>query len=80
MSDAWDFATVEELRRQLADAVHERDEALEYVEQMRCDVRDEFAMAALTGILASPDYQGGFDELTDEAYMWADAMMARRKR
>ena len=77
MSDAWDFATVEELRRQLADAVHERDEALEYVEQMRCDVRDEFAMAALTGIIAA-DGRGTYDELAKEAYTYADAMMARR--
>jgi len=77
MSDAWHFETVEELRQQIADAIRDRDEALEYVEQMRCVVRDEFAMAALTGIIAA-DGRGTYDELAKEAYTYADAMMARR--
>ena len=50
------------------------------VASLMADLRDRFAMAALTGILACPDTAGDFDELTDEAYTYADSMMARRKR
>ena len=64
---------------EICEAVRERDEALEYVEQMRMDVRDEFAAAALTGITAS-GRDGETKTLANRVYEIADAMMARRKR
>lgn len=42
-------------------------------------VRDHFAMAALTGLLANPNIEHrSFDEMATEAYQWADAMMKAR--
>ncbi len=38
-------------------------------------LRDEFAMAALTGLLACPESQGTWKEFADFAYEQADAMM-----
>lgn len=45
------------------------------------ELRDLFAMNALNGILASPDYSGTPEQLADYAYQYADAMIkARRMR
>jgi hypothetical protein len=41
-------------------------------------VRDQFAMAALTGLL-SYEYQSSADQIAKEAYAVADAMLAARK-
>ena len=44
-------------------------------------LRDIFAMHALNGMLASPDYSGTPEQLADYAYKYADAMLnARRKK
>ncbi len=42
-------------------------------------LRDQFAMAALTGLLISSKAMQEYG-LTDEAYKWADAMMAVRTK
>jgi hypothetical protein len=43
--------------------------------------RDDFAMAALTGLLAGPTMiKGGFDGMADMAYRIADAMLVERER
>lgn len=41
-------------------------------------LRDRFAMAALTGMLACPDSSGSFESFAGDAFKYADAMMARR--
>lgn len=44
------------------------------------ELRDKFAMACLTGILANPaDKRQTYDEYADRAYKMADAMIRRRK-
>jgi hypothetical protein len=43
-------------------------------------LRDIFAMHALNGMLASPDYSGTPEQLADYAYQYADAMKERRKK
>jgi hypothetical protein len=43
-------------------------------------LRDIFAMHALNGMLASPDYSGTPEQLADYAYQYADAMIERRKK
>lgn len=42
------------------------------------ELRDRFAMAALTGILASPEHVSDVEIITGSAYQWADAMMKAR--
>jgi hypothetical protein len=47
------------------------------------DLRDTFAAAALTGLLARPDIDDDpleYHFLTEHAYKWADAMLAERAR
>jgi hypothetical protein len=48
------------------------------------DLRDRFAMAALTGMIANPGTRGDADDLADylagESYRYADAMMKARKQ
>jgi hypothetical protein len=39
-------------------------------------LRDEFAMAALTGLLADPGYDPTANRAASDAYQMADAMMA----
>lgn len=43
-------------------------------------LRDQFAMAALTGYLANPNRVGWFGEVAESAYMQADAMMLERDK
>lgn len=43
-------------------------------------LRDQFAMAALAGLLASPDSAGKPEDFARWAYRNADAMMAERER
>jgi hypothetical protein len=44
-------------------------------------LRDEFAMAALTGNMANPNIRfQSFDEMATESYQMADAMMKARKK
>lgn len=45
----------------------------------RAELRDTFAAAALTGLLASPDRDGSFDAYARDAYLCADAMLAARE-
>lgn len=47
--------------------------------QSGATLRDQFAMAALTGILAGADVNMDVDELVKQAYWAADAMMQARK-
>jgi len=42
-------------------------------------LRDEFAMAALTGILACPEGCGNYQTMCDDAYKCADAMLKARE-
>jgi len=43
-------------------------------------LRDEFAMAALTGFLANPNLTSAGDlQSAESAYIWADAMMKARE-
>lgn len=42
-------------------------------------LRDEFAMAALTGLLASGPYDCDQHGLASDAYLYADAMLAARE-
>lgn len=58
-----------------------RDYAKEYSIRMRKDLRDEFAKAALTGMLAHPESCAAWqanDTLCVEAYEIADAMLRAR--
>jgi|15BtaG_2_1085339.scaffolds.fasta_scaffold02350_12 hypothetical protein len=48
-------------------------------QQARNDLRDQFAMAALTGEVANPDSRGGYSEFAARAYRLADAMLEARK-
>lgn len=45
------------------------------IEGYKQDLRDQFAMAALTGLFSQSQYPN-----VDAAYEYADAMMERRKR
>jgi len=47
------------------------------VEQQR---RDQFAAAALTGILAGHNLGGTCEEFSKSAYRYADAMMSEREK
>ena len=57
-----------------------REEAmLEEKAQARAELRDRFAMAALTGLLAAGDHHAyNRDEVAIEAWLHADAMMKAR--
>lgn len=44
------------------------------------ELRDLFAINALNGILASPDFSGTPEQIADYAYQYADAMIERRKK
>lgn len=43
-------------------------------------LRDRFAMAALTGILANPGRLGSFSETVRASYEFAAAMLAEREK
>jgi hypothetical protein len=43
-------------------------------------LRDKFAMAALTGIISNPSWDGNLDKSVKIAYIIADAMLAARKQ
>jgi len=43
-------------------------------------LRDYFAAAALTGILANPDGGGPYDSEAEYAWRYADAMLAAREK
>ena len=43
------------------------------------DLRDQFAMAALTGMCADPELTSLCDRVAKHAYLLADAMMEARK-
>ena len=54
------------------------------MKQARAELRDRFAMAALTGLLASPSECEGksknpLERYSKRAYQYADAMMATRE-
>lgn len=42
-------------------------------------LRDQFAMAALTGLLSCEETSGGPDEFAEWSYEYADAMLAARE-
>lgn len=55
----------------------------EYVHTMNQPVktlRDEFAMAALNGILSNSARQGRIDEYTNSAYRYAETMLKARQK
>ncbi len=43
-------------------------------------LRDEMAMAALSGMLGHPETNGFYDDFARHAYAYADAMMEARKK
>lgn len=43
------------------------------------ELRDLFAMNAMNGMLASPDFSGTPEQLADYAYQYADAMIKTRR-
>lgn len=47
-------------------------------ERLRMTLRDQFAMAALTGLLADYERSGSFKEHSHDSYRMADAMMEAR--
>lgn len=61
-----------------------RGAILQLAEAIRGDgatLRDRFAMAALTGLLADPTLDtGGWGKLAAESYKIADAMLAARNK
>jgi len=46
----------------------------------RNELRDRFAMSAMTGMLSDPDCGLSPDRGARLAYQWADAMLAERER
>ena len=48
--------------------------------QREVTLRDQFAMAALTGLLSDPGTKYNADRLAKNAYDIADAMLAERER
>ena len=67
------IAEIHSLQLELAMARKQRDRNL-------IDTRDKFAMAAMTGLLAS--WKSGVihrDKETEGAYKWADAMLKARE-
>lgn len=46
----------------------------------RPTLRDQFAMAAMTGMLANPNNGGTYELLAEAAYGYADAMLAERAK
>ena len=46
--------------------------------QARAELRDRFAMAALTGLLAYPEEGGAPQRYSEIAYEYADAMLKAR--
>ena len=45
----------------------------------RATLRDQFAMAALTGLLSALEYGNPADHIAQQAYAAADAMLEARK-
>ena len=41
-------------------------------------IRDEYAMAALTGLISNENWINNIDDTVDDAYVIADAMMEER--
>ena len=75
------------LRRMCASVMREIEphvvEAEQAAKQARAELRDRFAMAALTGLLASPsDCQGAsknpLERFSERAWEYADAMLKAR--
>jgi 2,4-dienoyl-CoA reductase-like NADH-dependent reductase (Old Yellow Enzyme family) len=51
-----------------------------HMETNQLTLRDRFAMAALTGMLAGdPNYPTTWEDAADAAYLAADAMLAARR-
>ncbi len=44
------------------------------------ELRDQFAMAALQGLLSCPQTDGDKESFSEAAYEYADAMLAARDR
>jgi hypothetical protein len=78
----WMGLTIEDIRAQRA--MLERGEAIRDAKQREADraaLRDKFAMAAMTGLLAVETSGSLTDDIrADYAYKAADAMLARRNR
>ena len=65
---------------------NERDELKKECEELKeelslkgASLRDQFAMAATSGVWAHPDTSGNADDIARRAYETADAMMEARK-
>ena len=55
-------------------------EPIQAVSQARAELRDRFAMAALTGLLANSALSGlSYEPIAEETYEWADAMLKARE-
>jgi hypothetical protein len=67
------------LHRQLSSARYALADAKLVRDELVRGLRDRFAMAALTGLLAA-DISMGVHRASAEAYEYADSMLARRAR
>lgn len=78
----WMGLTIDDIRAQRA--MLERGEAIRQERRRQADLaalRDQFAMAAMTGLLAAETSGSLTDDIrADYAYKAADAMLARRDR
>ena len=82
MSDQEPFEVM--LRRMCASVMREIEpqvvEAEQAIKQARAELRDRFAMAALTGLLAKAADDGSMaaEDWASDAYLFADAMLKAR--
>jgi hypothetical protein len=69
----------EQMMEEALEAAHAaiKDLSLRVVE--KASVRDQFAMAALTGMCADPELTSLCDRVAKHAYLLADAMLEARK-
>lgn len=65
--------------KQYIDVIKERDTDIRKLTET-ATLRDQFAMAALTGLIVQIDKEISASELARQAYVCADAMMIERKR
>jgi hypothetical protein len=80
MRGEWMGLTIDDIRAQRA--MLERGEAIREAQQREADLaalRDQFAAAALTGLLASMQKNVLAEDAASHAYEVADAMMAARE-
>jgi len=77
--DDTEFYRIERMKREEAKAMDEVERSIIEAQCAQSDLRDQFAIAALAGMLAF-DLTGGIPkEFAADAYSFADAMLEARK-